>query len=237
MASNELMSSAMERARRIIQNDAKKDAKVIMERAADRNKMLNQTVKASEFDNLMPSYSSNQPQIINEDHGTHGEYLDNQIESRMQALRESVKSQGQRRIETPKNVMPNSKSKLPKEILESFATNQIDYSKLSNDSVLDFVDIQPMEQREVIQEEYEGASQPSINTGVDYSLIKDIVESTVKKYMGAYTKKIISESKNNNSLSDLKAIKMGDTFSFITENGDVFEAKLTFKRNIHEGKK
>jgi hypothetical protein len=190
----------------------------------------------------MPSYqpqifNGGQPQIINEDHGTHGEYLDNQIESRMQALRESVKSQGQRRIETPKNVMPNSKSKLPKEILESFATNQIDYSKLSNDSVLDFVDIQPMEQREVIQEEYEGASQPSINTGVDYSLIKDIVESTVKKYMGAYTKKIISESKNNNSLSDLKAIKMGDTFSFITENGDVFEAKLTFKRNIHEGKK
>ena len=232
------MSSAMEKARRIIQNDSKKDAHIIKERMQDRSKIINKTVQGSEFDNLMPSYSSSYSPVINEndDHGSHGEYLDEQLARRMQTLRESVHQSAPQSYETPRKVVPNKDCKLPREIIESFQNEQLDYSKLNNDSVLDFVDIKPIERQEQIVEEYRKQPVAQNNSNIDYSLIKNIIESAVKKYIGAYTKKILNESKSN-GLSDLKAIKMGDTFSFITENGDVFEANLTFKRNINDKKK
>jgi hypothetical protein len=80
-----------------------------------------------------------------------------------------------------------------------------------------------------------GVITETASNGVDYSLIKTIVESTMKKYLGAYMKKYLNEGKiiNENS-SELKAIKLGNKFSFITDNGDLYEAKLVFKKNINK---
>ena len=45
------------------------------------------------------------------------------------------------------------------------------------------------------------------------------------------TKKLMTESaKSDNSI---QAIKVGDKLSFITENGDVYEATLKYKTNIN----
>ena len=63
-------------------------------------------------------------------------------------------------------------------------------------------------------------------------MIKNIVESAVKKYISSATKKIINE--NTDKGGQLKAMKIGDKFSFITDNGDIYEAKLTFKKNIND---
>jgi hypothetical protein len=66
--------------------------------------------------------------------------------------------------------------------------------------------------------------------GVDYQLIGNMIEETVKKYAKALSKRMLNESKDGSS--NISALKLGDTFSFITENGDLYEATLTFKRNI-----
>ena len=97
----------------------------------------------------------------------------------------------------PKNI----NTKLPKEILESFSKNFIDQSKLSNVSVLDTLGVQLPQEEKVIKEHVETPSNvievAETNGKVDYELIKNIVESSVKKYMAVYTKKIISESKTS----------------------------------------
>ena len=67
--------------------------------------------------------------------------------------------------------------------------------------------------------------------GVDYQLIGNMIEETVRKYAKALSKRMLKESKDGSS-NNISALKLGDTFSFITENGDLYEATLTFKRNI-----
>ena len=138
----------------------------------------------------------------------------------------------------PKNI----NTKLPKEILESFSKNFIDQSKLSNVSVLDTLGVQLPQEEKVIKEHVETPSNvievAEANGKVDYELIKNIVESSVKKYMAAYTKKIISESKTSlNEENGLAAIQFtGDKFVFVTKKGDLYEATLKFKKNVNDKK-
>lgn len=127
-------------------------------------------------------------------------------------------------------------SRLPREIIESMTNNPIDTSVLNpNQSILDRVGITAKQQApkkkstSVIKEEVVQQT----GSQIDYSLIKSIVEECVRKYTGALSKKILKESKENSS--ELKAMKVGNKFSFITENGDVYEATLKFKKNINEG--
>ena len=63
-------------------------------------------------------------------------------------------------------------------------------------------------------------------------MIKMIVEDCMKKYTSALKKSMINESKNSDD--SLKAMKIGDKFSFITKNGDLYEAELKFVKNINK---
>lgn len=78
------------------------------------------------------------------------------------------------------------------------------------------------------------ANEEPQQTQINYETIKQIVETTVKKYAVALNKKIINEIKSNGNISDLKAMKIGNKFSFISEDGDIYEAKLTFKGNVKD---
>ena len=145
-------------------------------------------------------------------------------------------------IQEPLNVKTNSK--LPKEILESFKTKQIDPSPLGygvSSSILDEVNYrtqgklyneetkpQVQHKKEIIE-----TVQPTNNTNVDYSMIKMIVEECMRKYVGSLKKTILNESKTNNN-DELQAMKIGDRFSFITKNGDLYEAELKFIKNINK---
>lgn len=144
--------------------------------------------------------------------------------------------------------VPRNASSMPKEILESFQTNPIntDVPGMNpNSSILDQLGItgeniqpqpkqSPSAKRQIVRENI--VPQQSFsqgNTSVDYSLIKDIIENAVKKYVGAYTKKILSENKQLLETSNkLSALQIGDKFSFVTENGDLYRAKLEFVKNI-----
>ena len=137
---------------------------------------------------------------------------------------------------------PRKNTKVPQAVLESMMSNPIDTSPLNggmegNGSILDMMGLTehikensgrlmgtPQEQqRQVIREQ-------ATDGGVDYQLIGKMIEETVKKYAKALSKRMLNESKDGGS--NISALKLGDTFSFITENGDLYEATLTFKRNI-----
>lgn len=137
-------------------------------------------------------------------------------------------------------------SKLPSAILESFKNKQIDTSVMglsTTGSVLDrinfntqgalFEQTQPKQEVKEVKVVTE-QTQPTVSTSVDYSMIKMIVEECMRKYTSALKKTIINESKTASNEGTLKAMKVGDKFSFITDNGDLYEAKLTFIKNINK---
>jgi hypothetical protein len=137
-------------------------------------------------------------------------------------------------------------SKLPSAILESFKNKQIDTSVMglsTTGSVLDrinfntqgalFEQTQPKQEVKEVKVVTE-QTQPTVSTSVDYSMIKMIVEDCMRKYSSALKKTIINESKTTSNEGTLKAMKVGDKFSFITDNGDLYEAKLTFIKNINK---
>lgn len=138
-----------------------------------------------------------------------------------------------------------SNSKLPKEILESFKTKQIDPSPLGygvSSSILDEVNYRTqgklyaeetnkLPQAKLKQQIVENTQIPAT---IDYSIIKMIVEDCMKKYVSSLKKTIINESKNSND--ELQALKLGDKFSFITKNGDLYEAELKFIKNLNNKK-
>lgn len=132
--------------------------------------------------------------------------------------------------------------KMAKAILESFRENPgtpIDMPK----SVLDGLGLERLD--EIRQENEQIKMEPMTNLGnsgsVDYSLIRTIVneavQENVKKYMSALSKKLISEGVVAGGGSSVQALKIGDKFSFITENGDVYEATLEWKTNLNTQKK
>ena len=138
-------------------------------------------------------------------------------------------------------------SKLPNEILDSFKTKQIDATPLGygvSSSILDEVNYRtqgklykeettstPQPQQQIIETIQ---ATPTVQTNVDYSMIKKIVEECMRKYDGSLKKTILNESKNNISTDELKAMKIGDKFSFITKNGDLYEAELKFIKNLNK---
>jgi len=228
------------KARKLIHDDAVKDSKVIAERQRDRSNFVNKTVKSygDAYDNMSLSYetSSNRPQEINEEVGKAGVQYDEMLDARMNKLRESVNKQTMEN----QSILPNQNNNpnpaanfLPKEIVESFKNKEIDTEKLNpNRSVLDNLGV---------TNGYKDVDGQSISEGenhsseVNYGLIKQIVESAVKKYAVALNKRMINESKSvGENVNELKAMKIGNKFSFIDGNGNIYEAKLKFVKNIKD---
>lgn len=129
---------------------------------------------------------------------------------------------------------------LPTEIFESMTKNYINTDELKKGvpelggSILDNFSLP--KQRPVKKDIIKEVTQNSVqSSNIDYSLIKTIVEDCVKKYTSALKKSIINESKESlNEVGTLQAMKIGDKFSFIDGNGNLYEAKLTFIKNINK---
>ena len=196
------------KARKLIHNDALQDSHIIAERKKDRGNFLknSKTLAGDSFDIMMDNYSNSSNNIVENDEKY--DSYDNMMQDRMAKLKENI---GNNRMTINEN---NSAGRfLPKEIIESFKNGQNELEETN------FI------------ENSNNINSNSNHGNVDYSLIKDIVENTIKKYANALNKRIINESKSTakGNISDLKAMKIGDKFSFIAENGDIYEAKLTFK--------
>lgn len=143
--------------------------------------------------------------------------------------------------QTPSNTMIN-KSKLPSAIMESFKQKNIDTSLLGVNvgqaSVLDAMGIseKPVMTEQVHKPITENIKSPqtSVSSNVDYSLVKTIVEDCMKRYMTSLKKSIIAENKSlMNEDNTLQAMKIGNKFTFIGKNGDLYEATLKKIGNIN----
>lgn len=128
-------------------------------------------------------------------------------------------------------------TKVPKAILESFKSNPINTNNMSStNSILDTIgvpittNIQEQKKKPIIQEQQIVSSQ-----SIDYSLIKTIVEDCVKKSMSSMKKSLLNEGVLN-SENNLALMRIGESFRFVTKNGDIFEAKLKKIGNVNDKK-
>ena len=226
------------KARKMIKEDAKNDAHIIKERQLDRERTY-RSLKGSSapavtgFENIAPSYGSNGTSLnaLNENYSVDNsderlyEAMDKQME---QYTANRTQNSYQQQVQSPTQINKG----LPKEILESFSNNYIDQSVFDpHMSVLDKMGIsgdnsQPQQENYVPQ-------QPQTTTKVDYEMIKAIVESSVKKYVNALGKKMLTENKSSVNLDEINAIQITDKkIAIVTKNGNLFEGKLSFVKNI-----
>lgn len=118
-----------------------------------------------------------------------------------------------------------SKSKLPKEVIEAMRkTSSSETSK----------NVQQRNPYEQINEQVQHQQQPVQQQGIDYSLIRMMIDESIKKYTSQLKKTIINESKEKNNGGLQMMTKQGNTFRFITEDGKIYEAKMTYKGNLNE---
>ena len=128
---------------------------------------------------------------------------------------------------------------MPKAVLESFRQNP---GKEASISVLGGLDISQFQkqqpQKNVVQEQMVQQHPAMAQVGgIDYSLIKTIineaVQENVKKYMSALSKKLISEGVGGKG-NEIQAIKIGKKLSIITENGDIYSSSLQKMGNVRD---
>ena len=141
--------------------------------------------------------------------------------------------------EVPRNVNSN----IPRAIVESFSKNPIDTSMISSiggssNSVLDTIGIQeqartvqPQNTSSTIQEQHTVHTQVQ---GIDYPMIRTIVEDIVRKYTSSLSKKMLSESKG--SVNELTTMTLGKSFKFLDRQGNIYEATLKKIGNINNKK-
>ena len=143
----------------------------------------------------------------------------------------------------------NSNSKLPEAIKQSILSNPLDMpsvdpkmdaftEKLSkalpktgfNRSYEIQTQLDSLDKKNIAEQKQ--AQQQNNNTvpatsGVDYEMIKMIIENIVDKKLSSLQNTILNESKNHEGAS-LKAMKLGKKFLFLDDDNNVFECQLKF---------
>ena len=229
-------NAVKDRARKMIHDDAKKDAHIIRERQRDRNNpkyFEGQPNDAySNVTSLAGSSSQNTitESYVDDSEDRLGAAMDNTMKNYMQTRQ---MQQNMMPMQAPVQTSTMANKGLPREILESFSNNYIDQSVFDpNRSVLDRIGVTNGQQQvtETVQT-YQPVQpiQQNVGGSVDYELIKSIVESAVKKYVNALGKKVLTEN------NDLSMIQVGEKkINLVTKSGDIYEAQLKFVKNINK---
>lgn len=173
--------------------------------------------------------------------GTLDKYLkEGKVQRNTQASEAPMQPQPRQPRPIDTSRLSESAKHIPREILESFATNKIDDSALldgvfDSQNALSMLDegVQARPKAKVTESVQTQPIQQVLTQSVDYPMIRTIVEDVVRKQIGALSKKMLNESKT----SDISTITLGKTFKFLAKNGDIYEAKLQKIGNINEQKK
>lgn len=130
-------------------------------------------------------------------------------------------------------------SKMPKEIVESIKSKPLVVKEVTDDAMEELVKrVSPKMNisEETSKEKPKFSDYMNKNTnqgGIDYSLIKLIVNDAIKESLSEMKKELLTE---NNKGKKLSYMKLGDSLQFLDSDGNLYEAKLTFKRNIRNKK-
>lgn len=144
----------------------------------------------------------------------------------------------------------NSKSKMPTAILESIMNNPLNLSMDGLDYDENIISentqnrtkeiIMKLEANDLHSKNYvktstsqqptpinesKGLYTPTSNNDDLYNMIDNILEEKLKKYTSA----IINESRNHGNSPSLKIMKLGESFTFMDDDNNVYECKMIYK--------
>lgn len=112
------------------------------------------------------------------------------------------------------SIVINPKTKLPKEIVESFRKTLIEEEQKNNEMMNLFKN--NFQINEEIETKTENKNEENID---DKDKLKDLIKESIRE-----------------EISSLKLLSIKDKINLITSNGDVFEVKLVYKKNINNKK-
>lgn len=154
--------------------------------------------------------------------------------------------------------MGQNAANMPKAILEEFMSNPIDDSALyaalgeqGDGRSLSFLTegmgntqptqtvVPPQNVRQLVNEGMGGqvVQTPQAAQSIDYPMIRTIVEEIVRKYAVSLNKKIMTESKQTATPSQVNTIALGESFKFLTKDGTIYECTMKKVGNINKNKK
>lgn len=144
----------------------------------------------------------------------------------------------------------NTKSKMPTAILESIMNNPLNLSMDGLDYDENIISentqnrtkeiIMKLEANDLHSKNYvktstsqqpipinesKGLYTPTSNYDDLYNIIDNILEEKLKKYTSA----IINESRNQGNSPSLKIMKLGESFTFMDDDNNVYECKMIYK--------
>lgn len=147
---------------------------------------------------------------------------------------------------SPLQVNKNMSNKgLPKEIYESFMENPLNNTNDLSTSFLDemlsngklkYQEDSTIEEKTNIEE---NISKENLNTSssqtFDYSILKLIIEDAIDRKLNEYKKTLLNESNSNKQILSTIGIRNGK-LTFLSSNGDLYEAELKFVKNVKSKK-
>ena len=140
----------------------------------------------------------------------------------------------------------NPNSKLPRAIVESIKNNPLipehpDDIKMRNftQSVKEQmeakgINIKPSFSN--IQKQQTAQPVQQVVSGIDYSLIKTIVEEAVRKSTASIKKQLLTESNQSSSLHTANMMQLGEKLKVVDNDGNLYEAEFKFIKNIKKKK-
>ena len=136
-------------------------------------------------------------------------------------------------------------SNVPLAIREAFQNNPIDETALLMGTMTGGGDLSFLNENIVTPTRtapvMENIQQPqpqiqAVSAGIDYPMIRTIVEEVVKRYAVSLNKRI-NENKGGNDVNEINTISLGKSFKFLDSKGNIYECTMRKVSNINEVKK
>jgi hypothetical protein len=136
----------------------------------------------------------------------------------------------------PTGRMGVAAANVPSIIRESFQNQPPVSENMTTSSVLDEMfsleDLQP-QRKQQITEQVAPVQQTFTTGGVDYPMIRTIVEDIVRKYTQSLKKNLVTEGVGG---AEVNTIALGKTFKFLDSKGNIFECTMKKVGNINNKK-
>jgi len=173
--------------------------------------------------------------------GKSGDINDSLISENANVTTESLmSSKRQDRMQSaPTGRMGVAAANVPSVIRESFQSQPPVSEGMTTSSVLDDVFnldiVQPSVTKPIMEEVQRPQQQQiqTINSGVDYPMIRTIVEDIVRKYAQSLKKNMLNESTGG---AEVNTIALGKTFKFLDNKGNIYECQMKKVGNINNKK-
>jgi hypothetical protein len=135
----------------------------------------------------------------------------------------------------PTGRMGVAAANVPSVIRESFQNQPPVNENMTASSVLDDVfsleDLQPQRKQQITEQVAPAQQSYTTGGGVDYPMIRTIVEDIVRKYAQSLKKNLVTESTGG---AEVNTIALGKTFKFLDSKGNIYECTMKKVGNINK---